>query len=805
MKKVKRIEIEGFRGALAPLPLDMTKGGQPVSTVVYGRNGTGKSSVTDAWEWFLTGRIEHLGREGAGPSSYPHFAALPNRSRVSVELTGDGGAISAQYDSDRITRPRITGDLAALKQLTPHPCHIRFADLAQFVFMTKTERYDMLTQFMGLSRQIEVQKALRRAQRQFREYVDNLQAKRRDLIVRLTEKLGGPCRSFGEVVATLEPVLRRQAIPTLTSFEDLRAAEVRLREMVAADPRAAVLAQLADVTALLGKIGSAASAAEALEQLALRAQPFADLAEQLRALALLALLEAGREAILASGDVRTCPLCGQGFSGDLAAHLSNELEALKALKESHSQSSVALKSTRSALKAVAIVPPRFASLALAPPDHSLGPSLQAVVSAGNEVQNRVTTLLQVLPKTVEEVSAEFLRQVAADASSLKTAQIALSAAVESARAATATVASTLQSDTTRLQLVRDFELVHSAVDALPNIEQAASAAARGQILAAEFDEDVEDYVRDCVADVQARFGQISGDVAVYFAVLEELTPGLASPALRVLEDQDRSVVFEVTLHGHLASPAYKYLSESQLNSFGLAVFLASVRRFNPAFGFMILDDVVNSLDGHKRPQLIKLLKQHFADRQILLLTHDSSWRDRIARELPQWKRLHFQRHDPGVGPVLASPPTSVEAVRDHINQDEAKIAGQMLGPLVEDELQDFAEATEAELKYNRRNEYTLEPLLAGLRRRLESKLKQQHPAAVAAKALAENAGFRNLCAHAKDPAIDITPQEVRLALDAWLALASLLRCPLEACSSVLRWDDPEFRCECGSTVLRRAT
>ena len=803
MKKLKRLEIEGFRGALAALQLDMTKGGQPVSTVIYGRNGTGKSSVTDSWEWLLTGRIEHLGREGAGHSSYPHFAALPNQSRVLVELTGEGGVISAHYDPDRITRPRVSGELAALKALAPHPCHIRFADLAQFVFMTKTERYDMLTQFMGLSRQIEVQKAMRRAQRQFRVHVESLDATCRALALRLSEKLGGSSASFEEAVARLDPVLRRQSIPAPTSIAELRAADTSLRETVAADPRAAVLAGLSDASALINKVGSVSRAAETLTQLASRAQPFADLTEQLRTLALLALLEKGHEAILASGVVDTCPLCGQGYSGNLAARLSSQLKELKALKETHAQSSTALNDSRVALEAVSIVPDGLADLALTPPHSSLGPILHEVLAAGNDVQEVVNSSLKSRPWSAEELSAEYLGQVAANAIAISNAQGALAALVESARAEIASVVTTLQADTSRLELVEDFELVHSVVDMLPQLEQAAADASRAQDLAAELDADVEDYVRGCVEDVQARFDQISEDVAIYFGVLEELTPGLANPALRVLEDQDRSVVFEVTLHGHLVSPAYKYLSESQLNSFGLAVFLASVRRFNPNFGLIILDDVVNSLDGHKRPQLIKLLKLHFSDRQVLLLTHDSSWRDRIARELPQWKRLHFQRHDPGIGPVLASPLTAVEKVQDLINQDEAKAAGMMLGPLIEDELQDFAEATETELKFNRRNEYTLEPLLAGLKRRLEDKLKKQHPAAVAAKTLAENAGFRNLCAHAKNPAIDVTPQEMQIALNAWLALAGHLRCPIVTCSSALAWEDPVFCCSCRSTLLQR--
>src|SRR5206468_3998130 len=75
MTKVNRIVISGFRGICTKLDLDFQKNGQPQSIILYGANGTGKSSVTDAWEWLTTGRIQHLAREGAEESAYPHKAA----------------------------------------------------------------------------------------------------------------------------------------------------------------------------------------------------------------------------------------------------------------------------------------------------------------------------------------------------------------------------------------------------------------------------------------------------------------------------------------------------------------------------------------------------------------------------------------------------------------------------------------------------------------------------------------------------------------------------------------------------------
>lgn len=316
---------------------------------------------------------------------------------------------------------------------------------------------------------------------------------------------------------------------------------------------------------------------------------------------------------------------------------------------------------------------------------------------------------------------------------------------------------------------------------------------------------VNDYVLANQQDVQQRFDHISGDVTTFFEILEEATPGITAPVLRLLPDQDRSVVPEVIFYGQQTQPAYKYLSESQLNSFGLAVFLASVRRFNPSFRFMILDDVVNSLDGYKRPQLIRILRIHFKDTQVILLTHDSAWRDRLYKELPGWKRFEFIRFDFGNGPVSGQALETLEQVQKLIDEDRPVLAGQALGPYIEFQLQEICEAFEVEMKYNRRNEYTLDPLLDRLRARVKKKLGPTHGLATALDELYVESGFRNLCAHAKDPAIPLSLEEIQTVLRKWIATESLVRCPDPECHEILRYTEQEtFRCGCGRTELTRS-
>lgn len=47
MLKINKITIENFRGIKSPVIIDFIKGRNATSALIYGRNGTGKSSIVD--------------------------------------------------------------------------------------------------------------------------------------------------------------------------------------------------------------------------------------------------------------------------------------------------------------------------------------------------------------------------------------------------------------------------------------------------------------------------------------------------------------------------------------------------------------------------------------------------------------------------------------------------------------------------------------------------------------------------------------------------------------------------------------
>jgi energy-coupling factor transporter ATP-binding protein EcfA2 len=93
----------------------------------------------------------------------------------------------------------------------------------------------------------------------------------------------------------------------------------------------------------------------------------------------------------------------------------------------------------------------------------------------------------------------------------------------------------------------------------------------------------------------------------------------------------------------LAKPA-EFLNEARMTAVGLCLYLAGMARSIPprrADGstyprLLILDDVLLSLDMAHRLPLLRVLREHFTDWQVLLLTHDRVWYEISRQQLPGW-------------------------------------------------------------------------------------------------------------------------------------------------------------------------
>ena len=301
-----------------------------------------------------------------------------------------------------------------------------------------------------------------------------------------------------------------------------------------------------------------------------------------------------------------------------------------------------------------------------------------------------------------------------------------------------------------------------------------------------YEEIRDDYIEETKKSVQESFDAISSDVAAYFKTLERDNEVLGDPKIKLYSERDKAVELEIMFGGDPISPAYKFLSESQLNSFGLSIFLASAKHFNPNFKFIILDDVINSFDTYKRPRVIDLLSRHFSDYQILLLTHDSIWLDRLQKSFPQWIRKHFFGWDYTIGPRIEAGKNSYEQIDEFLSCDKPLEAGWLFGRYLEWVLRELCENLESSVKYNRRNEYTLFELFQAFKERMKKKLKANHSIVKLILDFESDTGFRNFCAHWKEPETEYSPPEIREIVQNWKNIESKIEC--DNCHKFIRYE-----------------
>ena len=137
-ERISHIAAQAFRGIREEFSIEL-EGGR--SCVVLGENGTGKSSLADALEWYFTGQLELLTKEGRG-DAIRHSGARPSvETKVQI---GTSGQLSGQK-TESSTAPSV-----ALQIGRDELFLLRGRTLAEFVDKTKGDKWKALSALLGL-------------------------------------------------------------------------------------------------------------------------------------------------------------------------------------------------------------------------------------------------------------------------------------------------------------------------------------------------------------------------------------------------------------------------------------------------------------------------------------------------------------------------------------------------------------------------------------------------------------------------------------------------------------------------------
>lgn len=567
---LKKLTIEHLRGSVAPFTLPFEKSKK--LTIVYGENGTGKSTICDALEFLGKGKVGSLENRGLGKTNkyWPSVGKKPADVAVTLETTDGSSCRATIVRSDVVvtlaaTRPRVEvlrrSQILALVEAKPGD---RYAAISRFIDVSGVETSEatlrQLIRDLGQNREVAVARVL----------------ENQDAIRQFWESAGKPSTdplAWADTESNRDPNSSDVEVAALTV---LQSAYARLGEYPARLKSAKEAVKMAQTAAAAAQV----KAQECVQTIA------ADAGEVMN------VLESARAYLHKHPAPALCPLCE---SAEKVQGLDQRITA------------------------------RLASFS------SLQAAQTQTKTTGANVQ-RAEQQLETLRENAKKHAEEFEK---ARAGFIWSADIAMPAtpapedidALETWLAASAP----LPADWKKAETVRQDkkQFIGALMRALKTYTENVQAQKEIDALLPKLNRALEIVEEERRLFSDNILANIAGEVGRIYELVHP-GEGLNKICLELDPDKRASLEIGASFCGETGTPPQAYFSESHLDTLGLCVFLALAGLDGPENTVLVLDDVLASVD---EPHVERLIEMLYAEaikfRHCLITTHYRPWKQKL--------------------------------------------------------------------------------------------------------------------------------------------------------------------------------
>jgi len=624
--KIKSINITGIRGVREGLNLSPNK----KSLLIYGDNGTGKSSITDALEWFYNDSIEHLTGEEVGGKG-------KNALRNVFINPSDESKIEIQYSNKLLDNEKSINNLlktfnsnsskefaSYFKQSQSENLFLRYRDLVQFIIATKGDKLKHLQNIIGFSQVQELRSLLKliggRIARGIKAggYSNKRSTQQAILLESLDQNITSSKQFFETALKLIAPLKLEKEIK---SFKDVKNAlksietneETKVVEQIAfhnkfADTLTDLEIEIANIRTLQKDYYKSF--------VALRKD-----ADKISKLQLLALLFEGLK-VLKKDIVKDnfCPLCQQEKDKlKLAQELNQRVEDLKEIKTEQDKLNEECDELTKLLRNNYTVISGLLKEKLLDEKEN-----EATKKKIEQIQNSIKDIGEDLKKDI--FSTEPLNEFSLDKIDDKEIRDLISNAKVKSKALADSIKGNI-----KLQIHTKLSRALDAYMAHKKLEREEDVLTKQQIT---FEALYTDFIKRQEEALEGFLTMFSDEINSYYVEMNphEKVEDIKLVPIKDKNDELSGITIEYTFYKERQTPPVALLSESHINCLGLAFFLASVKAFNKENEFFVLDDVISSFDSTHRTRFIRLLITKFSDFQIILLTHEKDFFDIASSE-----------------------------------------------------------------------------------------------------------------------------------------------------------------------------
>lgn len=670
--------------------------------LVYGHNGSGKSTIVNAIDFLLSGKISRMSGEGTDGINFkkhgPHMDASPEESNVTalIELQGISDPIeikrSFENPDELIIDEAYIDEIKPIVKLASRSQHILTKkEILKFVTSTTKNRGLKIIELLKLE-EIEDQRKIlndvnNSLKRKFETASSNVKRCMTTLgtVANIDEPSSEDILSFvnsqrsvlgGEPLSELDSSLLKEGISPPAGMvkgeTNVKLLEQHMQKMMDIISQDYLKVKNDELTPLISKICSNPK--------------FTLIATQLQ------LTRTGLELLDESGQ---CPLCNVTWEPiELKDHLEKKLEFYKEVNDD--------------LKAIEKISEEMVSLVT-----SLKSLLKEVINSVDEWEleedypefkewdEKLTSFDSIL-KNITNNPAHYLDLNQIDNSfAPKSIKDQVSKLLSFAKENSPEPAPEQISWDILTSLERDLKSLEEAQEILKTADYASK---RSDNLYKTFFAAREKILNELYDEIKERFVEIyrelhATDEADFDAELSSKRTG---------------VNLLVDFYGRGMHPPHAVHSEGHQDSMGICLYLALSEKITHGhIDLIILDDVMATVDAPHRREISHLLANSFKNRQFMITTHDQIWAEQLNKQGVVTRRNMYKLSNWTIteGPRLNRLTDSWEQIRNLLSDDEIPAAAAKLRRFSEQYFSGVCELLQVKTKHKEDKGHDLGELL----------------------------------------------------------------------------------------------